>query len=97
VTSAPALLIRKLPRVPRDNAVRTASPTWTIELVRDRRTREPVAAATMAELKRDLVARGLLPFVVDNRIHVVPPAVITPAEARHGLRLIDEALSALGN
>jgi RimJ/RimL family protein N-acetyltransferase len=72
VTSAPALLIRKLPRVPRDNAVRTASPTWTIELVRDRRTREPVAAATMAELKRDLVARGLLPFVVDNRIHVVP-------------------------
>jgi hypothetical protein len=32
-----------------------------------------------------------------GRIHVVPPAVITPAEARHGLRLIDEALSALGN
>jgi hypothetical protein len=26
-----------------------------------------------------------------------PAAVITPAEARHGLRLIDEALSALGN
>jgi taurine--2-oxoglutarate transaminase len=49
----------------------------------------------MAELKRDLVARGLLPFVVDHWIHVVPPAVITPAEARHGLRLIDEALSAL--
>ena len=77
--------------------VRGTGVFWAIELVRDRGTREPVAAATMAELKRDLLARGLLPFVVDNRIHVVPPAVITPAEARHGLRLIDEALSALGD
>ena len=48
------------------------------------------------DLKRHLLALGLLPFIVDNRIHVVPPAVITTAEARHGLRLIDEALSALG-
>ena len=51
----------------------------------------------MSQLKRALLERGLLPFVVDNRIHVVPPAVITPAEARHGLRLIDDALSALGD
>lgn len=76
--------------------VRGTGVFWAIELVRDRGTREPVAAATMAERERDLVARGLVPFVVEHRIHVVPPAVITPAEARHGLRLIDEALSALG-
>ena len=54
------------------------------------------AGGQMAALKRDLVARGLLPFVADNRIHVVPPCVVTPAEARQGLRLIDDALSALG-
>ena len=56
---------------------------------RSRRPRWPSSSGTC-------VARGLLPFVVDNRIHVVPPAVVTPAEARQGLRLIDEALSALG-
>jgi taurine--2-oxoglutarate transaminase len=77
--------------------VRGSGVFWAIELVSDRGTREPVAAATMAELKRDLVARGLLPFVVENRIHVVPPAVVTAAEAHHGLQLIDEALSALGD
>ena len=77
--------------------VRGTGVFWAIELVADRTTREPVPAATMAALKRDLLARGLLPFVVDNRIHVVPPAVITPAEARHGLRLIDDALSAFGD
>ena len=76
--------------------VRGTGVFWAIELVADPATREPAAAATMAAVKRDLVARGLLPFVVDNRIHVVPPAVITPAEARHGLGLIDDALSALG-
>jgi taurine---2-oxoglutarate transaminase len=75
--------------------VRGAGVFWAIELVCDRASREPVPAATMSQLKRALLARGLLPFVVDNRIHVVPPAVITPAQARHGLRLIDDALSAL--
>ena len=77
--------------------VRGTGVFWAIELVCDRATREPVPAATMSQLKRALLERGLLPFVVDNRIHVVPPAVITPAEARHGLRLIDDALSALGD
>ena len=77
--------------------VRGTGVFWAIELVADAATREPLPAATMAALKRDLVGRGLLPFVVDNRIHVVPPAVVTPAEARQGLRLIDDALSALGD
>jgi taurine--2-oxoglutarate transaminase len=61
--------------------VRGTGVFWAIELISDRGTREPVAAATMAELKRDLVARGLLPFVGDNRIHVVPPGG-TSAQAR---------------
>jgi 4-aminobutyrate aminotransferase-like enzyme len=34
---------------------------------------------------------------VDNRIHVAPPAVVTPAEIERGLDLIDQALTALSS
>jgi taurine---2-oxoglutarate transaminase len=49
----------------------------------------------MGRLKSELVSRGLLPFTVDNRIHIVPPAVITAQEVEHGIELIDQALTAL--
>ena len=52
-------------------------------------------AATIGALKGELMKRGLLPFVADNRLHVVPPCVVTPDEARRGLAIIDEALTAL--
>ncbi|WP_403023839.1 aspartate aminotransferase family protein [Salinibacterium sp. GXW1014] len=69
---------------------------WAIELVRDRGTREPVSPQVMASLKSTLLDRGLLPFTVDNRIHVVPPCIVTPAEVARGLALLDEALTAVG-
>ena len=75
--------------------VRGTGVFWAIELVADRSTRAPLGATSMGRLKADLLARGLLPFTSDNRIHVVPPAVITAAEAQRGLTLIDEALAAL--
>jgi len=75
--------------------VRGSGVFWAVELVEDRETREPLAPATMARLKTDLVARGLLPFVQDNRIHVVPPAVVTADEVAQGLAIIDEALTGL--
>lgn len=67
---------------------------WAIELVADRDSREPLPAAAMASLKRALMARGLLPFVAENRVHVVPPAVIEAEEVERGLTVIDEALAA---
>ena len=39
-------------------------------------------------------AGGLLPFTNYNRLHVVPPCTITEDEAREGLAVVDEALSA---
>jgi len=75
--------------------VRGSGVFWAVELVDDRETREPLAPATMGALKADLFARGLVPFVQDNRIHVVPPAVVTPDEVAQGLAIIDEALTAL--
>lgn len=66
---------------------------WAIELVKDRATREPLSAATMADIKSRLLAAGLLPFVADNRVHIVPPAVITSEEASRGIGIIADVLS----
>ena len=75
--------------------VRGTGVFWAIELVSDRAARTPLDAATMAGLKSDLVGRGLLTFTADNRIHIVPPAVVTAEEIEQGLDLIDQALTAL--
>ena len=37
--------------------------------------------------------RGLWPFVHFNRLHVVPPLVISDDEMREGLAILDEALA----
>jgi taurine--2-oxoglutarate transaminase len=75
--------------------VRGTGVFWAVELVADRGTREPLAAADMGRLKGDLTQAGLLPFIADNRLHVVPPAVVTADEVAQGLELIDGALSRL--
>jgi len=74
---------------------------WAIELVKDRRTREPLvpynaagpAAAPMNELAAGCKQRGLWPFTHFNRMHVVPPITTTDEDVRAGLAIIDEALS----
>jgi len=74
---------------------------WAIELVRDRATREPLvpfnAAGADNKPMVDLItackAQNLWPFTHFNRMHVVPPLVITDQEMRDGLAIIDEALN----
>lgn len=66
---------------------------WAVELVADRQTREPLDAATMKALQQACLRRGLWPMVNANRVHVVPPCVITPEEAKEGVALLDEALA----
>jgi taurine--2-oxoglutarate transaminase len=66
---------------------------WAVELVRDRTTREPVSPVVMASVKRAALARGLLPFLAENRIHVAPPCVVTADEVREGLAVLDEVLA----
>lgn len=68
---------------------------WAVELVADRATREPLPAARVAALKAALAERGVLGFTADNRLHVVPPAVVTDAEAHRGLDAIVDALAVL--
>ncbi|WP_157000772.1 aspartate aminotransferase family protein [Agromyces laixinhei] len=73
--------------------VRGVGVFWAMELVADRATREPLPAAAMGRVKAALVDRGLLPFVQDNRIHVVPPCVVTAEEVAEAMAIYDEVLS----
>ena len=73
--------------------VRGVGVFWALELVADPETREPVSATVMARVKAELLGRGLLPFLMENRIHVVPPCVVTDAEVAEALAIYDEVLS----
>jgi adenosylmethionine-8-amino-7-oxononanoate aminotransferase len=68
---------------------------WAIELVADRETREPVGADVIGRLKKELSSRGLMPFAADNRIHVVPPCVVTDDEVAQAMSIYDEALTSV--
>lgn len=80
--------------------VRGLGAFWAIELVRDRATRAPLvpfdatgeANAPMVAFASACKANGLWPFVVANRLHVVPPLVIDEATLKEGLAIIDAAL-----
>jgi len=75
--------------------VRGSGVFWAVEFVTNRETREPVDAAWMGRLRTALFAAGLVPFMADNRLHVVPPCVVTEDEARRGLAIIDQVLAGL--
>jgi taurine--2-oxoglutarate transaminase len=70
---------------------------WALELVQDRQSRTPVTPAVMGAVKTELLNRGLLPFIADNRIHVVPPAVVTPQEVATALSIYDDVLSTVAD
>jgi taurine--2-oxoglutarate transaminase len=75
--------------------VRGVGVFWALDLVDSPESKEPVSGATIAQLKKELMDRGLLPFAADNRIHVVPPCVVTPDEVAQALAIYDEAFTAV--
>ncbi|TQM10882.1 aspartate aminotransferase family protein [Pseudonocardia kunmingensis] len=87
-------------RHPSVGEVRGLGVMWALELVRDRKTREPLvpfnatgaAAAPMAEFAAACKQGGLWPFTHFNRTHVVPPCTTTPEEVREGVAVLDAAL-----
>ena len=68
-----------------------------LELVTDRVAKTPVAAADMAAIKGALLNAGILPFVAENRIHVVPPCTMSAAEVQKGLAIFDAVLGQFGS
>ncbi|GAA4746564.1 aspartate aminotransferase family protein [Amnibacterium soli] len=65
---------------------------WALDLVEDRATRAPLPPAEMVRIKAGLVGAGLLPFVQDNRVHVVPPCIVTDAEVARAIAIYDAVL-----
>jgi taurine---2-oxoglutarate transaminase len=78
--------------------VRGTAVFWALDLVANRETREMLApyggsSAAMTALTAECRARGLMPFVNYNRLHVVPPCTVTEGEAKDGLAILDDALT----
>ncbi len=82
-------------RHPLIGEVRGEGVFWAIELVADRDTREPLPAAVVGAVKKEIVDRGVLPLLADNRIHVVPPCVVTADEVARAVEAYDGALAAV--
>jgi len=76
--------------------VRGAGVFWAIELVSNQKTKERVSAQTMTEIKNLCAQKGLLTFLADNRIHVVPPCIVTKEEVLEALKIYDEVLTEIG-
>ncbi|TMU28605.1 aspartate aminotransferase family protein [Halomonas sp. ATBC28] len=63
-----------------------------LELVSDPVYKTPLPGAEVLQLKQQLMENGLLVFTVENRIHVVPPCIVTAAEVEEGLAILDRVL-----
>jgi 4-aminobutyrate aminotransferase len=67
-----------------------------VELVSDRKSREPVAAATTAKVIYRAYQLGAVFFYVGLRANVLeltPPLTLSEAEAREGVEIIDQAMT----
>jgi taurine--2-oxoglutarate transaminase len=94
-------LSKLVPNHPCIGDVRGIGALWTLELVRDRETREPLvpvgatgeANAPMTMLANACLRRGLVPLVLGNRVHVAPPLNVSDEDTAAGLAILDEALA----
>lgn len=68
-----------------------------LELVRDRKTREPMAkfnqtSPEMTAFKNDLLEQGLFIYTHWHTLLLIPPLIITPEQLTEGFSMIDRAL-----
>ena len=64
-----------------------------IELVRDRKTKEPIAKEFTRTLYQECLRRGLVAMTYSPSIRINPPLVIREDTALAGLAILDEALT----
>ena len=88
-------------RHPMIGEVRGMAVFWALDLVSNRATRTMLApyggsSEAMNEVTARCRARGLMPFINYNRLHVVPPCTVSEAEAKEGLAILDEVFTAVG-
>lgn len=64
-----------------------------LELVSDPERKTPLPGAEVLTLKQQLMEQGLLVFTVENRIHVVPPCIVSAAEIEEGLAILERVFA----
>jgi len=87
-------------RHPSVGAVRSIGLFGIVELVRDRKTRQPLApyngtSPEMAAIGKFFRQEGLYTFVRWNTFFTNPPLCVTEEQLREGFAIIDRALEAL--
>jgi taurine--2-oxoglutarate transaminase len=73
---------------------------WALDLVSNRETKAMLApyggsSEAMNTLMAQCRARGLMPFINYNRLHVVPPCTVSESEAKEGLGILDEVFTVI--
>ncbi len=91
-----AELRRMQERHPFIGDVRGAGLFIGVELVKDRRTKEPLEGEVMRQLYRDCVGRGLLAMTYTPHVRLQPALTIDEETALEGLAVLDEAFRELG-
>ena len=88
-------------RHPSVGDVRGIGALWTVELVRDRETKEPLvpvgatgdANAPMAAFTKTCLGRDVVPLVLGNRVHVAPPLNVSDSDVELAMSVLDDALT----
>ncbi|MFA6584657.1 MAG: aspartate aminotransferase family protein [Elusimicrobiaceae bacterium] len=66
-----------------------------VEMVEDRKTKEPLKTEVTRALFEECLSRGLMAMCYSKTIRITPPLVITKAEAEEGLAKFDESFAAI--
>ena len=61
-----------------------------LDLVKDRRTKEPLSASVTEYMFQETLRRGLLVMNFSHRIRINPPLVIAAEQAQEGIAILDE-------
>jgi 4-aminobutyrate aminotransferase/(S)-3-amino-2-methylpropionate transaminase len=64
-----------------------------LDLVKDRSTKEPLASAVSEQIFLGALRRGLLLMGYFSRVRINPPLILTEAEARDGVAILDEVFA----
>ena len=80
--------------------VRSIGLFGVIELVRDRKTKEPLApwnsnSPEMTALRKQLLEKGLFMYTHWHTLLIIPPLIITEEQLQEGFTILDTALSTI--
>jgi 4-aminobutyrate aminotransferase-like enzyme len=64
-----------------------------MDLVKDRKTKEPLPAAVTEFIFCEALRRGLLLMGYFSRVRINPPLILSETEARDGAAILDEVFA----